>query len=240
VVQEKSLKKRLQREFSEESVEGALAVFRVISVFFAVSIFWALFDQHSSSWIRQATMMDRNVSLPLFGSFELLPSQIPAINPLLVMLLIPLLSIFLVRLSQAGIKVSPLKKMTVGMFIAGTSFVAVALIQRRIDDLSQSGQAVHVFWQTIPYVLITLSEVLVSVTGLEFAYSQAPPRMKSTIMGFWLLTVAFGNVLVALLARFGDLELEDFFWVFALLMGVAAVIFGVRAAFFKARDYPQG
>ncbi|HXW60366.1 MAG TPA: MFS transporter, partial [Myxococcota bacterium] len=86
---------------------------------------------------------------------------------------------------------------------------------------------------------ITLSEVLVSITGLEFAYSQSPKRMKSTVMGFWLLTVAFGNVLVALLARFGNLALEDFFWVFAGLMAVAALIFAARAAFYQVRDYPQ-
>jgi POT family proton-dependent oligopeptide transporter len=87
--------------------------------------------------------------------------------------------------------------------------------------------------------LITLSEVLVSVTGLEFAYSQAPRRMKSTVMGFWMLTIAFGNVLVALLARFGHLPLVDFFWVFAVLMTIAAIIFMARASFYQVRDYPQ-
>ncbi|HXW60085.1 MAG TPA: hypothetical protein VEK06_00965, partial [Myxococcota bacterium] len=77
------------QEFGDEAVEGVKAMLRIMSVFIMVSIFWALFDQHASSWIRQAEMMDRTVNLPFFGTFTLLPSQIPALNPVIVMLLIP-------------------------------------------------------------------------------------------------------------------------------------------------------
>jgi hypothetical protein len=58
-------------------------------------------------------------------------------------------------------------------------------------------------------------------------------------MGFWLLTVAFGNLLVALLAKFAELPLEQFFWVFAGLMALAAVLFTARAYFYEPMDYPQ-
>ena len=51
-------------------------------------------------------------------------------------------------------------------------------------------------WQFIPYLLITVAEIMVSITGLEFAYTQAPRAMKSTIMSFWLLSVTFGNLWV--------------------------------------------
>lgn len=226
------------REFGSEAVEGVKAMLRIMSVFIMVSIFWALFDQHSSSWIRQAEMMDRNVAFPFFGTIELLPSQIPSLNPIIVMLLIPFWA-YLVdpALKKIGINLTPLRKMSLGMALASTSFVAVALLQAKID--ANNGAPVHVLWQLIPYFLITLSEVLVSITGLEFAYSQAPRRMKSTVMGFWLLTVALGNVLVALLARFSDLKLENFFWVFAGLMAVAAIIFAMRASVYQVRDYTQ-
>jgi POT family proton-dependent oligopeptide transporter len=219
----------LREKFSEEAIEGTSAVYRIMSVFLMVSVFWALFDQHASSWIRQAEMMNRHVSLPWFGEFEFLPSQIQSLNPILVMILIPLLSY--------RIQLSPLKKMSLGMFIASLSFVAVALIQHSID-ISSPG-VIHVAWQLLPYFLITLAEVFVSITGLEFAYTQAPKRMKSTIMGFWLLTVAFGNVLVALTARFSHLKLANFFWVFAGLMAAAAALFSLRAAFYVKRDYHQ-
>ena len=224
------------RRYGHTTVEGPVAVLKIISIFVMVSVFWALFDQHASSWVRQAQVMDRTFDLPWIGSFTVLPSQVQALNPALVMVLIPFAGFVLYPgLGRLGLKMTPLRRMTVGMVIASAAFGVVALLQARID----AGEHVHVAWQLIPYLIMTLAEVMVSVTGLEFAYSQAPKRMKSTIMGFWLLTVALGNVLVSFLSTFKGLALVKFFWTFAGLMAVAAVIFGVRAAFYRMRDYAQ-
>jgi POT family proton-dependent oligopeptide transporter len=138
-----------------------------------------------------------------------------------------------------GIAVTPLRKMSAGMLIASISFAAVALLQHRIDDLKPLGLQVNFLWQCVPFVLITIAEVLVSITGLEFAYSQAPRRMKSTIMGFWLMSVALGNMLVAVLARFSGLELVNFFWVFAFLMFVATLLFSMRSMFYQSKVFTQ-
>jgi POT family proton-dependent oligopeptide transporter len=236
----KSIVQSLKERYGDEPVEGAKAVVRIFSVFFMVSIFWALFDQHASSWIRQAEMLDRSIWLPLVGSVEVLASQVPALNPILVLILIPTLAYVITpRIERLGFKTTPLRRMTVGMCLASLAFVSVAILQSKIDGAATLGTKIHVAWQIIPYALMTLAEVLVSVTGLEFAYTQAPPRMKSTVMGFWLLTVAVGNVLVALLARFSNLALVDFFWLFAALMAVAAILFALRAAAYTTRDYPQ-
>ncbi|MBL4817840.1 MAG: MFS transporter [Deltaproteobacteria bacterium] len=213
----------LRDQFSTEAIDGASAIVRILSIFLFVSIFWALFDQHGSSWIRQAKMMNLNVL-----GFELMPSQIQGINPILVMILIPLMSYMFGH-------IKPLLRMSVGMIIASFSFVVVALIQAQLDQ----GAQLNVVWQLLPYILITVAEVLVSVTGLEFAYTQAPKRMKSTVMGFWLLSVAFGNILVAFTARFAGLPLVDFFWVFAGLMAIAAGLFALRARYYVPQDYPQ-
>jgi POT family proton-dependent oligopeptide transporter len=99
---------------------------------------------------------------------------------------------------------------------------------------------VHALWQIIQYFIMTVAEVLVSVTGLEFAYTQAPRAMKSTIMSFWLLCVTFGNLLVAFLAPLQKtIALSQFFWLFAGLMGCAAAIFLVMALFYKGKTYLQ-
>jgi POT family proton-dependent oligopeptide transporter len=57
---------------------------------------------------------------------------------------------------------------------------------------------VSLAWQILPYALLTFGEVLVSATGLEFAYSQAPASMKGVIMSFWYLAVTIGNLWVLL------------------------------------------
>jgi len=94
-------------------------------------------------------------------------------------------------------------------------------------------------WQFFPYLIMTQAEVMVSITGLEFAYKQAPTRMKSTIMGFWLLSVALGNKLTAVVTALPDMDMLTSFWAFAALMAVAAVLFGIRATFYKGQEYTQ-
>ena len=227
--------------FGEEAAEGPKAVLKIISVFFLISVFWALFDQHASSWVRQAEMMDLNLYAP--GSDSVLmsfyPSQISALNPLMVMALIPLNMFFLYPfITRRGWEMTPLRKMTIGMATASVAFVVVALIQARIEA-AEAANSVSVLWQFFPYLIMTQAEVMVSITGLEFAYTQAPTRMKSTIMGFWLLSVSLGNKLTAVVTRLPDMDLLTSFWVFAGLMAAAALLFGLRSAFYKYRYYTQ-
>jgi POT family proton-dependent oligopeptide transporter len=138
-------------------------------------------------------------------------------------------------IEKLGLAMTPLRRMTAGMFLASLSFVIVALAQQRLD----AGVRVHIGVQLLAFVVLTTAEVMVSVTGLEFAYTQAPRRMKSLLMGFWLLAVSFGNLLVAFLARLETLPRVQAFWVFAGLMLGAAVLFGIRAAFYRYRTYTQ-
>ena len=224
------------RRFGQEAAEGPIAVLRIITVFLMVSVFWALFDQHGSTWVAQAKLMDRHVDLG-FIKFELMAEQISAANPLFVMALVPLMGFALYpAVEKLGIKFTPLKRMTVGMFLASISFAIVAMAQARID----AGETVSIGWQIFGYVIITMAEVMVSVTGLEFAYTQAPRRMKSLIMGFWLMAVSLGNIIVALTARwFEHMAPVDFFWTFAGLMFGAACLFGLRAAFYQYKTYTQ-
>jgi proton-dependent oligopeptide transporter, POT family len=224
------------------STDGPIAVFKIISIFFLVSVFWSLFDQHSSTWIRQAQAMD----LRLWGdresflgipNFTLDASQTPLMNPALVMLLMWPMNRFYGLVDRMGLKTTPLRRVTLGMFVTSLSFVATAMLHQHIVD-SPKG-SVWIGWQLVQYTVITIAEVMVSVTGLEFAYTQAPKRMKSTVMGFWLLTVSLGNVLVAFLAGFKELSLVNQFWIYAGLSAGAAVLFALRAAFYTPRDYTQ-
>ena len=54
---------------------------------------------------------------------------------------------------------------------------------------------IHVAVQTPAYFLIALSEIFASITGLEYAFTKAPPSMKSFVMSIFLLQNAFGSAL---------------------------------------------
>jgi POT family proton-dependent oligopeptide transporter len=153
------------------------------------------------------------------------------------MLLIPFVNrVLYPGVERLGVRLTPLRRMTAGMVLTSASFAACALIQHAID--ARGPGQVPIAWQLVPYLIITLGEVMVSITGLEFAYTQAPPRMKSTIMGFWLLSVTLGNVLVSIVARI-KLPLAPFFWLFAGLMLAAGLLFGLRAYFYQPREHVQ-
>jgi len=218
--------------FGAETVEGPIAVLRIASVFFLVSAFWALFDQKASSWVLQA----ERLNLTVWG-MTLLPSQIQAANPVLVMVLIPYAQRLLYPNAQRlGFPLTPLRRMTVGLVLASLATAVIALIQGAIDRNGPG--VVTVRWQFPAYFLLTMGEVMVSITGLEFAYTQAPRRMKSTIMGLWLLTVTVGNLFVSAISLV-KLPAAQSFWLFAGVGATSAVLFGVRAWFYTPRDYVQ-
>ncbi len=176
---------------------------------------------------------------PRIMSIQMDKGQLSSLNPLMVMLIIPGLNFLVYRpLRKRGIEVKPLQKMTAGMFLAAFCFAAAAILQKAIESAGD-GQ-IHALWQAGPYFIMTTAEVLVSITGLEFAYTQAPRAMKSTIMGFWLLCVTFGNLLVAFLAPLQKTyDLSQFFWLFAGLMAGASIIFAILAYLYKGKSYLQ-
>lgn len=221
-------------KYGAKAAEGPLAVIRIITVFFLVSFFWMLFDQHATTWVQQAKQLDRDL-----GFWYVKESQVSAMNPMMVMALIPFLGfVVFPAVERMGIRITPLRKMSAGMMLAGTAFVATAILQAKIEATGD-GQ-ISIGWQAIPYLLMTISEVLVSVTGLEFAYTQAPQRMKSIVMSFWLLCVAFGNWLAAILTQeWKEWPLSDAFWGFAILMFIAGALFSFRAMFYTYKEYPQ-
>jgi POT family proton-dependent oligopeptide transporter len=224
---------RAARErFGAETVEGPIAVLRIASVFVLCSVFWALFDQKASSWVLQAEAMN----LKVWG-LTLLPSQIQSANPVLVMLLIPYANKMIYpNAERLGFPLTPLRRMTIGLVLASLATVVIALIQGAIDRNGPG--TVTVRWQFPAYFLLTMGEVMLSITGLEFAYSQAPRRMKSTIMGLWQLTVTLGNVLVSAISL-TRLPPARSFWLFAGVGFAGALLFGLRAYFYKPRDYVQ-
>jgi POT family proton-dependent oligopeptide transporter len=222
-----------------EAVDGARNVLRILVLFALVTPFWSLFDQKASTWVLQANGMSKP------SWFE--SSQMQALNPLLVMLLIPFNNLVLYpALRRAGLEPTALRRMGAGIAFSGLSWVAAGTMQLWLDG----GEPLSIAWQVLPYALLTFGEVLVSATGLEFAYSQAPGPMKSAIMAFWSLSVTVGNLWVLLVntavrndkvtesiehSGLGLMSFQMFF--FAAFAFLAALAFGLYAARYPVADH---
>ena len=170
--------------------------------------------------------------------------QISAVNAILILAFIPLFSFGIYPgLQKMGIKVTPLRKFGAGLAVTALSFVIIALIQEKID----AGQTPNIVWQLLAYTILTAGEIMVSITGLEYAYTQSPPSMKSTIMGCYLLMVTLGNVLVSMIQKnienggfFAQFQGASFFWLFTGICAATAVIFMIVSPRIKEKSYIGG
>jgi len=213
------------------AVDGVKQVFRIGVVFAAVSPFWALFFQYGSSWTLQADKMDRLVTLG--GLSYVVPAgQVQTLDALFVLALIPVLTFFVYpAVERAGLRLTALRKMGLGMFVMVLAFVATTLVEASL----RSGTQLHVSWQAPQYLLLAIAEVLVSVTALEFAYTQAPKQMKSAIMGLWFLTFFAGSLLTGIVSALNRFEGVAYYAFFAALQVVAAVAFALLARWYPER-----
>lgn len=211
------------------SKKGRDLVLKLIPIYLFVAVFWSLFDQTASAWVVQADsdLMNKTINLG-FTSFDFYPSQIGFFNPLLIVLMVPLFTAVLYPFLKKRIKLNYTRKMSIGMFLTAMSFALIAWVQAQMD----AGVSMNISWQILGYVILTAGEIFVSVTILEFSYTQAPNSMKSFIMSFYLLSVAVGNLFTALVNLFiqnpdgtSKLAGASYFWFFTGFMLVATVLF---------------
>uniref|UniRef100_A0A671Z199 Solute carrier family 15 member 1b n=1 Tax=Sparus aurata TaxID=8175 RepID=A0A671Z199_SPAAU len=369
-------------------------VLKVLFLYIPLPMFWALFDQQGSRWTLQATTLNGN-----FGFMTIQPDQMQTVNPILILVLVPIMdSVIYPLIAKCKLNFSPLKRMTVGMFLAALAFIAAALVQIQIDGtlptfpsssesqakfinmvdrkldikagindgspdyltftdtfqlqlgpnanysasldkgnrstlvvvedgalpryikfedivskpeqganahflnvcehvtfssavrnvlvltgvfscytsakfsikgagpgqecffeqqfgfgssytmiikpnftfgpvMDMSPNTVHMAWQIPQYFLMTAGEVVFSVTGLEFSYSQAPSNMKSVLQAGWLLTVAVGNIIVLIISEAATLDDQWAEYIlFASLLVLVCIIFAVMAYFYTYMD----
>ncbi|SHJ92528.1 proton-dependent oligopeptide transporter, POT family [Rubritalea squalenifaciens DSM 18772] len=179
------------------SKTGLKTILKLAGVFAFISVFWSLFDQTATTWVFQSQDMDRNI----FG-INVLPSQIQAANPFLILVLIPVFTYIIYPNVDKFWKLTPLRKMGIGLFLTAASFALSALIQEWIG----AGEKPTIWWQLLAYLLLTSGEIMVSIVGLEFAYRNSPKSMKSWIMAINLAAVASGNLLTAAVNSFIQVE----------------------------------
>ena len=213
---------------------GIIGRLAVLYMFFAV--FWSLYYQTTSAWVLQADNMDRH-----WLGHEWLSSQLQAINSILILVFIPLFSYVIYPAAGRLITLTPLRKISIGFFLTVPSFWITAWVEKQIS----LGMHPNIFWQFVAYVFITAAEILVSITGLEFSYTQAPRKMKSVVMALYFGSITLGTFFTYLVnklnAHDGKLYLEgaDYYLFFTRLMLAASVLFIFVAAKFKTQTIIQ-
>lgn len=280
------------KEYGDETVAGIRAVWRVLSVFAFIPVFWALWDQSQSEWVVQASKMDLN-----WLGIKWEAEQISFVNAAFILAFIPLFSLGIYPFfNKIGLKVTPLRKIGVGFVVTAFSFVIIAMIQGWIDPqmpqinafldsmnslpesektnmvqqwlsanpggnsnwdnylktellqnyLRENG-GINISWQILAFVVLTAGEILISITCLEYAYTQSPPTMKSTIMACFLLTVTVGNLIVSIIQNniknggfFAQFHGADFFWLFTGICFATAILFMIVSPRIKERTYIVG
>jgi len=223
--------------FVRESLSGTGlgALGRLCLVYLFVAVFWSLFDQTGSAWVLQAQHMNREIL-----GYHILPAQIQAANPLLVMLLIPVFSSWIYPTLGRVFPLTELRKISIGMFVTVIAFAIPTWTQMQID----AGAPPHIGWQLLAYAVLTGAEVMVSITCLEFSYTQAPPTMKSFIMAFFMLSISAGNLFTSAVNFFirnpdgsSSLAGADYYLFFTLLMLITAIAFTMIARFYKGARF---
>ncbi len=204
--------------YSEKDRRATRNLLRVLAVFAMIIPFWSLFDQTMSSWVIQGKEMT-----PVYFSainFRFGAEEIQSFNPLLVMIFVPLITLCVYP--YIGKWSTPLKRMGIGIVLAGVSYGSVAWLQARLD----SGETLSILWQCIPYFLITISEILVSTTGLEYAYTAAGKSLKSIVSSFWFLTSTLGNFLVIYMTGLvSDPAATSTFLIYGALSVIIGILF---------------
>eukprot|EP00249_Psilotum_nudum_P005961 c19358_g1_i3 orf=703-2034(-) len=224
-----------------EDVEDVKSLIQVLIILLPAPLFWSLFDQKASKWVFQSRDMDNGVRF--LGDINILPDQMQVLNPFLILVMIPFFDQILYPCFQKrGFPLMPITRMLIGMLLCSLSFLISGLLQLAIESraVEKNGFAstssfmflspkflsgltgtktkkIHILWQIPQYIVITLGEILFSITGISFAYSQAPASMKSVIQSIWLLTEAAGNLFTVItVAIIGDrLSKANEFFIFS-------------------------
>jgi POT family proton-dependent oligopeptide transporter len=209
----------------------------LIPLFMLIAAFWSIFDQSSSAWVEQAKKMDLNVL-----GFTLNPAQLQAINPFFILTLIPLFTLVIYPQVARLMDFTPLRRIGVGFMLTLATIYVSGWIEQQIS----AGFKPSIGWQVLSYLFITSAEILISITALEFSYTQAPPRLKSLVMSLDLMSVALGNFFTARVNAYiekvgalANLDGAHYWWFFLKVTAATTILFFVVALFYRGQTYLQ-
>jgi len=204
-------------EWDNKFVIDLERTYHACKVFLVYPVYWALYNNMNDNFVNMAINMQR----PSF----LQPEQLSFVNSAVIVIFIPILDMIVFPiLRKAGFRLGPINRIVIGFSIVTFCFVYVTVLQHMLyrsgpyynftgkdpndpnhvieipSDITLMVNDISIWTQLPAYILIGISEIFSSATGLEFAFRSAAPELKSVVMSLFLATNAFGSLIGMILA----------------------------------------
>ncbi|KAF9540508.1 peptide transporter ptr2 [Mortierella hygrophila] len=211
---------------------------KACSVFLFFPFYWVIYNQITTNLTSQAgTML-------LYG----IPNDVVNnIDPIVLIIFIPIFDkIIYPTLRRMGWELKPIVRISLGFFFCAIAMAWTAIVQHKIYitgpnyectlcDENETPNNVSIAWQILSYFFIAISEIFASITGLEFAFTNAPATMKSVVMAMFLFTNCVGALLGF---AFLPLAKDPLLLYMYAALGAAALVISVLI-YFLFRDYDK-
>jgi POT family proton-dependent oligopeptide transporter len=188
----------------------------LLAIGLAVTVFRGAYEQVGNTVALWAgSGVDRGI-----GGGEIPMTWFQALNPLLVIVMTPLLLIHWQRRAVAGREHSPMQKMAIGALIVGLAYLLLAAVTIAVGD----GQASWI-WLAVFFLIFTLGELYILPNGLGLFARLAPPRFGATTVAAWYLAIFTGSLSAGFVGGFWSaLPHHLFFVLLAAIAGLAALL----------------
>ena len=213
-----------ENKYELKLIEDTKKLFRILKVLSPIPIYWSVFMQQNSRWVFQAARMDGDI-----GFYTIKPDQMIAVNPISSILLSPVCSNYLypllTRIKLGGM----LARINIGKFLCFIAFCIAIYVETVIQE-----NRISVLWLVPQWIILALSENILYVALMNFAYSEGPTSMKSVLTGCVYTTMAIWNLLVTLIsgAKMFSSQVYEFMF-FNIILLVAMGVFSFLAVNFR-------
>ncbi|KAF9941882.1 peptide transporter ptr2 [Mortierella antarctica] len=236
------------REWDAKFVDDIERTYHACKVFMVYPVYWALYNNMNDNFVNMGINMTRPSWLK--------PEQLSFVNSAVIVIFIPILDIIVFPLlRKAGFRLGPVNRIIIGFTIVTFCFVYVTVLQHFLyksapyydfsgkdpndpnhhivipSDITLVINEISIWTQLPAYILIGISEIFASATGLEFAFRSAAPELKSVVMALFLATNAFGSLIGMILAIWSNDP--NFVYVYAaqaVAMSIMTVLFAWKFA----------